>query len=128
MKTKESLDQNDRLKALEFDLQKTLIRIAETEKVVEARNYDIRNKSAQLGDTEKECARVKDLNNQSNVEIIALRKDVDRVSADCYDLRKNIESTEARNVDLGAQVRSQDINIKEKEDNIYAVKKDIEHQ
>lgn len=128
MKTKESLDQNDRLKALEFDLQKTLIRIAETEKVVEARNYDIRNKSAQLGDTEKECARVKDLNNQSNVEIVALRKDVDRVSADCYDLRKNIESTEARNVDLGAQVRSQDINIKEKEDNIYAVKKDIEHQ
>jgi septal ring factor EnvC (AmiA/AmiB activator) len=128
MKTKESLDQNDRLKALEFDLQKTLIRIAETEKVVEARNYDIRNKSAQLSDTEKECARVKDLNNQSNVEIVALRKDVDRVSADCYDLRKNIESTEGRNVELGAQVRSQDINIKEKEDNIYGVKKDIEHQ
>jgi hypothetical protein len=31
-----------------------------------------------------------------------LRKDVDRVSTDCYDLRKHIEGTEARNADFGA--------------------------
>jgi hypothetical protein len=43
---------------------------------------------------------LKDLNGQQSVEIIALRKDVDRVSSDCYDLRKNIETTEARNIDL----------------------------
>ena len=44
MKTKESLDQIDRLKALEFDLQKTLIRNGETEKVVEARSFEIRSR------------------------------------------------------------------------------------
>lgn len=44
MKTKESLDQIDRLKALEFDLQKTLIRNSETEKVVEARSFEIRSR------------------------------------------------------------------------------------
>jgi len=63
MKTKESIDQNDRAKALEYDLQKTSIRIAETEKVIEGRSYDINVKSTQLHDNEKEIARVKDLNN-----------------------------------------------------------------
>jgi hypothetical protein len=44
MKTKESLNQIDRLKALEYDLQKTLIRINELEKIIEAKSYDIRNR------------------------------------------------------------------------------------
>ena len=44
MKTKEALDQIDRLKALEFDLQKTLIRNGETEKIVEARSFEIRSR------------------------------------------------------------------------------------
>jgi len=56
-----------------------------------------------------------------------LRRDVDRVSADCYDLRKNIEGQECRNVDLGGQVRSQDVQIKDKEENLYGAKKDIEN-
>jgi len=81
--------------------KKTLLRINETEKLIEARSYDIRTKQTQLDDTEREIARIKELNSGTNVEIIALRKDVDRVSSDCYDLRKNIEGTEARNVDLG---------------------------
>jgi hypothetical protein len=64
MKTRESLDQNERSKALEFDLQKTLVRIDEQNRAVEARSYDIRNKNVSLDDTEKEIARVKDLNSQ----------------------------------------------------------------
>jgi chromosome segregation ATPase len=128
MKNKESIDQCDRIKALDFDLQKTMIRIAETEKVVESRSYDIRNKSVALEDSEREIARVKDLNAQQNIECVALRKDVDRVSQDCYDLRKNCEDTEARNVDLGGNIRANDIHIKEKEDNLNACRKDIEGQ
>ena len=86
--TREGLDQNERCKALEFDLQKTLVRIDDQNRVVEQRSYDIRNKGTSLDDTEKEIARVKDLNTQQNVEITALRRDVDRVSTDCYDYRK----------------------------------------
>jgi len=127
MKTKESIDQNDRAKALDYDLQKTHIRLSETEKVIESRSYDINVKSTQLHENEKEIARVKELNNHQSVEIVALRRDVDRVSADCYDLRKGIEGAEGRNVDLSGQIRSQDVQIKDKEENLYAVKKDIEN-
>lgn len=126
MKTKEALDQNDRLKALDFDLQKTHARICEMEKIVEDRSFEIRNRQVQLDDCEKEIARLKDINTGTSVEIGALRKDVDRVSTDCYDLRKHIESTEARNVELGAQLRSQDIQIKDRDENLHAVRRDIE--
>lgn len=57
-----------------------------------------------------------------------MRRDVDRVSSDGYDLRKNIEGTEQRNADLGGQVRSLDIQAKDREENLYGVKKDIENQ
>ena len=127
MKTKESLDQHDRMRALEYDLQKTLVRIEECNKAVEARSFEIRNKNLSLQDNEQEVARLRDLNSQQNVEITALRRDIDRVSADCYDYRKNIEATEARNVDLSGKIRSLEIHTKEKEENLYGVKKDIEN-
>jgi len=127
MKTKEALDQHDRMRALEYDLQKTLVRIDESNKCVEARSFEIRNKNLGLNDNEHEIARLRDLNSQQQVEIVALRRDVDRVSADCYDYRKNIEGTEARNVDLSGKVRSVEIHSKEKEDNLYGCKKDIEN-
>lgn len=128
MKTKEALDQIDRLKALEFDLQKTIIRNGECEKVVEARSFEIRSRQQQLDDTEKEIARLKDLNNNQALEAGALRKDVDRVSTDCYDLRKHIEGCESKNVDLSGQIRSTDIRIKERDEDLYVVKRDIEGQ
>jgi chromosome segregation ATPase len=128
MKTKESLDQHDRMKGLEYDLQKTVIRIDETNKAVEARTFDIRNKQVSLQDNENEIGRLRDINSNQNVEITALRRDVDRVAADCYDYRKNIDSTEARNVDVSGKIRSYEIQNKEKEDQCYAVKKDIDNQ
>ena len=56
----------------------------------------------------------------------ALRKDVDRVSTDCYDLRKHIEGTETRNAHVAAQIRANDINIKDKEEGLFGVKRDLE--
>jgi chromosome segregation ATPase len=105
-----------------------LARIDEQNKIIESRGYDIRNKNTSLDDVEKEVARVRDLNSGQNVEIVALRRDVDRVSADCYDLRKNIEGTEARNADLGGQIRSLDVQNTDKESQLYGIKKDIENE
>lgn len=62
MKTRESLDQHDRIKGLEYDLEKTLVRIGETERIVESRSYDGRTKNTQLDDNEREIARIKDMN------------------------------------------------------------------
>jgi chromosome segregation ATPase len=126
MKSREAIDQIERTKALDFDLQKCAARIAETDKMVEDRSYAIKNKMISLDDAEREIARLKDINTTTSVEIGALRKDVDRVSTDCYDLRKHIEGTECRNVDTSAQIRSHDIQIKDRDENLYTCKRDIE--
>lgn len=68
------------------------------------------------------------MNNGQALEAGALRKDVDRVSTDCYDLRKHIEGTEAKNVDMSSIVRTNDIKVKERDEDLYIVKRDIEGQ
>lgn len=50
------------------------------------------------------------------------------MSTDCYDLRKHIEDAESKNVDLGTQIRTTDIKIKERDEDLYVVKRDIEAQ
>ena len=57
-----------------------------------------------------------------------MRRDVDRVNGDCYDLRKNIENLEGKNGEHTNNIRSAEIRIKEKEDTHFGVKKDIENQ
>ena len=81
-----------------------------------------------MDDTEREIARLKDINNAQALEAGALRKDVDRVSTDCYDLRKHIEGTEGKNVDLSTQIRTNEIKLKERDEDLYVVKRDIESQ
>ena len=53
---------------------------------------------------------------------------MDRVSTDCYDLRKHIEACESKNVDLSGQIRTTDIKIKERDEDLYVAKRDIEGQ
>lgn len=50
------------------------------------------------------------------------------MSTDCYDLRKHIEGAESKNVDLSTQIRTTDIKIKERDEDLYIVKRDIESQ
>lgn len=126
MKGKESFDQVDRTKALDYDLNRTMGVISDVDKAVEGNTFEIRNRQVALGEAERELARLKDINTATSVEINALRKDVDRVSTDCYDLRKHIEGVEARNVDMAGAVRSNDIMLKDKDEALYAVKRDIE--
>ena len=57
-----------------------------------------------------------------------MRRDVDRVNGDCYDLRKNIENLEGKNGEHTNNIRSTEIRIKEKEDTHFGIKKDIENQ
>lgn len=43
-------------------------------------------------------------------------------------MRKHIEDAEGKNVDLGTQIRTTDIKIKERDEDLYVVKRDIEGQ
>lgn len=44
MKSREGQEQTEKIKALDYDLNRTSQRIDDTQKLVDAKNYDLRNK------------------------------------------------------------------------------------
>jgi hypothetical protein len=49
-KVREAADQSDRLKALDYDMSRVHLRIDDTQKVIDGRSYDLRNKQLLLED------------------------------------------------------------------------------
>lgn len=67
------------------------MRVEETQKLIDARNYDLRNKQILLDDISKEIQRFKDNNSRGGAEGVILRKDNDKLLAEIFDIRKEIE-------------------------------------
>ena len=44
MKSREGQEQTEKIKAVDYDLNRTSMRIEDTQKLVDAKNYDLRNK------------------------------------------------------------------------------------
>lgn len=125
-RTREAGDQSEKLKGLDFDLARTQARIEDTEKLLDVRSADLRSKQLALEDAERELARIREENNRLTGENGALRRDNDRVSAENYDLRKEVDFQDGRNADLGVQIRDTELRLKEKEDNLFASRRDVE--
>ena len=125
-RTVESAQQSDKLKNLDFELSRTQARIEDTQKLLDCRSADLRNKQMALEDTERELARVRDENSKLSTENAALRRDGERVAAENFDLRKEVDFQEGRNADVSVQIRDSEIRLKEKEDNLFGVRRDVE--
>ena len=125
-RVREAADQSDRLKGLDYDMSRVNLRIDDTQKVIDARSYDLRNKQLLLEDNQKEIARQKDLNARLASEGLLLRRDGDKTSTDNYELRKENEFAAARNLDMAAQVRELEARLKDRDDQLFLQRKDLE--
>ena len=125
-RTMESGQQADKLKSLDFELCRTQARIEDTQKLLDCRSADLRNKQLALEDTERELGRVREENSKVSTENAALRRDNERVAAENYDLRKEVDFQEGRNADVSVQIRDSELRLKEKEDTLFAVRRDVE--
>jgi hypothetical protein len=54
-------------------------------KLIEVRSHELKGKHAALEDTERELARTRDHNIKLSGEVAALRRDIDRVTAENHD-------------------------------------------
>lgn len=90
-RVREAADQVDRIKGLDYDMSRVHLRIDDTQKLIDARSYDLRNKQLLLDDLQKEAARSKDLNSRMASDGALLRRDGDKQVTDLYELRKENE-------------------------------------
>ena len=88
---RESADQQDKLKGLDFENSRTQCRIEDTQKLLDARSGDLRAKQMALEDTERELARIRAENARISGENAALTRDNERVAGENYDLRKEVD-------------------------------------
>jgi septal ring factor EnvC (AmiA/AmiB activator) len=79
-----------------------------------------------LDDTNGEIARIKDFNARNASEGTILRRDLDKQQAEIYELRKEIDYQAARNADVAAQIRELEFRIKDKDDQLYSLRKDAD--
>lgn len=100
LKVREAADQTERLKGIDYDLSRSQLRIEDTQKLIDARSYDLRNKQILTDDINAEIARVKEYNARGGVEGAGLRRDLDKQQAEIYELRKEIDYQGARNADV----------------------------
>ena len=125
-RTVEAGSQSDKLKSLDFELNRTQARIDDTQKLLDCRSADLRNKQLALEDTERELNRIREDNSKLSTENAALRRDNERVAAENYDLRKEVDFQEGRNADVSVQIRDSEMRLKEREDTLFAVRRDVE--
>lgn len=86
----------------------------------------MRNKQLALEDAERENNRVREQNAKLGNDNGALRRDNERVAAENYDLRKEVDFQEGRNADVSVQLRDTELRLKEKEDQLFCVRREVE--
>jgi len=90
-RTRESGEQADKLKGLDFEIQRTQAHIQDTQQLLDVRSADLRNKQLGLEDADRENNRVREQNAKLGNDNGALRRDNERVAAENYDIRKEVD-------------------------------------
>ena len=90
-RAREAGEQHEKLKGLDFEIQRTQGRIEDTQKLLDVRSSDLRNKQLALEDAERENHRVREQNAKLGGDNSGLRRDNERVAAENYDLRKEVD-------------------------------------
>ena len=101
---------------MDYDLSRSQARADDLQKMIDGRNYEIRNKEALLEDAQREYARVADDNHRLEADNRLLRSDIDRQTHDNYEMRKHQELLESRNAEQGANTRALEARLRDRED------------
>jgi len=126
LKMREQADNGERAKALDYDLSRSQARVDDLQKLTDGRNYELRNKEVLYEDASRELHRVSDDNARLQGDNGLLRGDIDRQTQDNYGLRQQVDFTEQKNADLGSRARGLEVNARDREEQAYAMRRDLE--
>jgi chromosome segregation ATPase len=123
---KEQADGSERVKALDYDLSRSQARVEDLQKLIDGRNYELRNKEMLLEDAQREFHRVQDDNNRLHGDNSLLRSEMDRQTAENYEMRKQLDFQSSKTHDLGSQAKNLESSLREREEQAYSIRRDLE--
>jgi len=89
-----------RIRALEYDISKSLSRIDDLNRILDQKSHDLRGKETGLKDSENEMTKLKSQQSNYSKELEHLRALEERYRNENADLQKRIDQESARNADL----------------------------
>lgn len=90
----------DRIHHLNAEIARVQARIDDLNKLIEQRNHELNCKHHQLDECQRSLAITREGNQKNINENNALRRDNDRLAAECHETVKELQCTEARNSEL----------------------------
>ncbi|TNV81647.1 hypothetical protein FGO68_gene17564 [Halteria grandinella] len=125
-RNRECQELTQKIKIMEFDLQKALARSDDCGRLLDARTQDLKAKELTLLETEADLARLRAQQVSLERELEHQRSVDARLRGENGDLERRLDGENHRNADLGAQIAELDTQIRTREDYIYALRQDAE--
>ena len=115
---KESVELAARIRAIEYDISKSLARIDDLNRIIDQKTYDLKSKEATLAEAEGEVHKLKAQQASYQKELEHLKSLEERYRLENTDLQRRIDAECAKNLDLGASIKDLEAKIRVREDQI----------
>jgi len=107
-----------RIRAIEYDISKSLARIDDLNRIIDQKTYDLKSKEATLAEAEGEVHKLKAQQASYQKELEHLKSLEERYRLENTDLQRRIDAECAKNLDLGASIKDLEAKIRVREDQI----------
>jgi len=126
LKGKESVDLAARIRAIEYDISKSLARIDDLNRVIDQKSYDLKSKEATLAEAEGEVHKLRAQQASYQKELEHLKSLEERYRTENSDLQRRIDGESGKNLDLGASIKDLEQKIRLREDQIIQMRKELD--
>lgn len=115
-KAKESVELASRIRALEYDISKSLARIDDLNRIIEQKTYELKSKEQALLEAENECMKLKAQLASYQKELEHLRALEERYRQENGELQRRIDQESSRNAELAQLIKESESKIRVRED------------
>ena len=125
-KGKESVDMAAQIRAIEYDISKSLGKIDDLQRIIDQKSYDNSQKENQLNEVDADVARLKSQNNNYKNELDHLKGLEQRYRGENADLQRRNDDEGRKNYDSNNQIKDLEAQIRSTEDQIMMQRKDLD--
>lgn len=126
-KGKESVEFAAKIRAIEYDISKSLARIDDLNRVLDDKAFALKNKEAALVDAESELLKLRAQQASYQKELEHLRSLDERYRNENADIQRRIDQESIRNAELTRLIQDNDAKIRVREDQIMQLRKELEN-
>jgi len=114
------------IRALEFEISKSLNKVEELNRAVDQKNYELKTGKQSLAESESDIATLNQQMNNFVSELNHLKALEQRYKDENGDLQRRIDQEGASNVELSGSIKEFEVKIRQKEDQLMYMRKELE--